>query len=135
MYGATIGGVIVLMLWLQLSMLVMLAGAELNAEVEALRARHAELAAGAGFGLAGPAARSTLAPAEPAGAAHAAEAAGLTAPPAPVPRARTRRHALPGLEETEGNGAASRGRSGAAKVGAAAATVAAVAAVLARRRQ
>jgi membrane protein len=135
MYGATIGGVIVLMLWLQLSMLVMLAGAELNAEVEALRARHAEVAAGAGFGLAGPAALSTLVPAEPAGAAHAAEAAGLTAPPAPVPRARTRRHALPGLEETEGNGAASRGRSGAAKVGAAAATVAAVAAVLARRRQ
>jgi membrane protein len=131
-YGA-IAGVVVLMLWLQLSMLVLLVGAEFNAEIEALRARHAEVAAGAGFGLSGPAALSTLVPAEPAGAAHAAEAAGLTAPASP--RARRRRYALPGLEETEGNGAGSKGPSGMAKVGAAAATAAAVVAVIARRRQ
>lgn len=39
-YG-TIGGVIVLMLWLQLSMLAMLGGAELNAELERIRRERA----------------------------------------------------------------------------------------------
>lgn len=57
-YGS-LAGVIVLLLWLQLSMLVMLAGAELNAELENVRteravSRHATLAdatAGASVGL------------------------------------------------------------------------------------
>lgn len=56
-YKATYGGlagVIVLLLWLQLSMLVLLFGAELDAEIVRLRARKAAVAAGAGFGLAGP---------------------------------------------------------------------------------
>jgi membrane protein len=129
-YGA-IAGVVVLMLWLQLSMLVLLVGAEFNAEVEALRARNAELAAGAGFGMAGPAELATAIPAEPAGAANAAAAVGM-AVPAPG-RSRARRYAVPGLEETEGNGSS---RSAVGVVGAAAAgAVALAAAVVARRRR
>ncbi|MDP8969278.1 MAG: YihY/virulence factor BrkB family protein [Actinomycetota bacterium] len=52
-YGG-LAGIIVLLLWLQLSMLVLLFGAELDAEIMRLRARRAAVAAGAGFGLAGP---------------------------------------------------------------------------------
>lgn len=47
-YGA-IAGVVVLLLWLQFSMLVMLVGAEFNAEVERLRALHLRVGEGAGF--------------------------------------------------------------------------------------
>jgi membrane protein len=128
-YGA-IAGVVVLMLWLQLSMLVLLVGAEFNAEVEALRARHAEVAAGAGFAMAGPAELATAIPAEPAGAANAAAAAGM-ATPAPG-RSRTQRYAVPGLEETQGNGTS---RPSVGVVGAAAAGAVALAAVVARRRR
>lgn len=49
-YG-TIAGVIVLLLWLQLSMLVILIGAEFNAEVERLRALHLRVREGAGFAV------------------------------------------------------------------------------------
>ena len=53
-YGA-IAGVAVLLIWLQLSMLVILVGAEFNAEVERTRALHLRVNEGAGFALAAPA--------------------------------------------------------------------------------
>jgi membrane protein len=57
---AGLGGVIVLMLWLQISMLIMLVGAEFNAEVERLRAQHEAVRSGAGMGhLAEPASVET----------------------------------------------------------------------------
>lgn len=62
-YG-TIGGVIVLLLWLQLSMLAMLLGAEFNAEVERMKSVHKRVGEGAGF--AAPAA-SAMAHADPEG--------------------------------------------------------------------
>ncbi|HWB71760.1 MAG TPA: YhjD/YihY/BrkB family envelope integrity protein [Egibacteraceae bacterium] len=59
-YG-TLAGVIVALLWLQLSMLVLLVGAELDDEIAQLRTRRAAVVR-AGFGLAGP----DAGPAEPA---------------------------------------------------------------------
>ena len=47
-YGA-IAGVVVLLIWLQLSMLVILIGAEFNAEIERSRALHLRVGEGAGF--------------------------------------------------------------------------------------
>ncbi len=47
-YG-TIIGVVVLLIWLQLSMLVILVGAEFNAEVERMRSLHVRVGEGAGF--------------------------------------------------------------------------------------
>ena len=52
-YG-TIAGVVVLLLWLQISMLVILLGAEFNAEVERTRALHLRVNEGAGFAFAEP---------------------------------------------------------------------------------
>ena len=54
-YGA-IAGVVVLLLWLQLSMLVILIGAEFNAEVERRRAVIVRVTEGAGFAMPAPAA-------------------------------------------------------------------------------
>lgn len=48
-YGA-IGGVIVLMLWLQLTMAILLIGAEFNAEIERLKAQYEAMQSGAGMG-------------------------------------------------------------------------------------
>ena len=48
-YGAALAGVVVLLLWLQFSMLVILIGAEFNAEVERMRALHLRVGEGAGF--------------------------------------------------------------------------------------
>ena len=53
-YGA-IAGVAVLLVWLQLSMLVILVGAEFNAEIERTRARHLALDEGGGFAIPAPA--------------------------------------------------------------------------------
>jgi membrane protein len=47
---AGLGGVIVLMLWLQISMMVLLIGAEFNAEVERIKAHRRDVRAGAGMG-------------------------------------------------------------------------------------
>jgi membrane protein len=47
---AGLGGVIVLMLWLQISMTIMLIGAEFNAEVERLKGQHEAVRSGAGMG-------------------------------------------------------------------------------------
>lgn len=59
-YGA-LAGVIVLLLWLQMSMLFLLAGATLNAVIERAADRRAALQAGAGFALARPHAVATSA--------------------------------------------------------------------------
>ena len=54
-YGA-IAGVALLLIWLQLSMLVILFGAEFNAEVERTRATQLRVTEGAGFAVPAPAA-------------------------------------------------------------------------------
>ena len=62
-YGATYGtiaGVVVLLIWLQLSMLVILVGAEFNAEVERSRSLRLAVADGAGMAVPAPAAAVTL---------------------------------------------------------------------------
>ena len=48
-YGTALAGVVVTLLWLQFSMLVILIGAEFNAEVERMRALHIRVGEGAGF--------------------------------------------------------------------------------------
>ena len=58
-YGA-IAGVALLLIWLQLSMLVILVGAEFNSEVERTRALHQRVGEGAGF--AQPAVAAALVP-------------------------------------------------------------------------
>ena len=58
-YGA-IAGVAVLLLWLQLSMLVILVGAEFNAEIERTKALYLRVGEGAGFAT--PAATAGLVP-------------------------------------------------------------------------
>ena len=82
-YG-TIAGVIVAMLWLQLTMLVLLVGAEFNAELE--RARALALAGEDGAGTGGDR------PGASAFDLHTAEAAaaGATPTPAPTPPIRAR---------------------------------------------
>lgn len=52
-YGA-LAGVIVLLLWLQLSMMMLLIGGELNNEIHRVRAKKLVVAEGAGFALAAP---------------------------------------------------------------------------------
>jgi membrane protein len=59
-YG-TLGAAVVTMLWLQLSMAVLLFGAELNAELERAHRAGAAVLAGAGFGVAPPATPSSAA--------------------------------------------------------------------------
>jgi membrane protein len=86
-YG-TLGAAVVTMLWLQLSMAVLLFGAEVNAELERARRAGAAVLAGAGFGVASPAdlppAPSPATPRRPVGStpppamALALGAAGLT---------------------------------------------------------
>lgn len=49
-YG-TLGGIVVLLLWLWLSHVVLLAGAELNSELEKARARHVATVDGSGFAV------------------------------------------------------------------------------------
>ena len=70
-YGA-IAGVALLLIWLQLSMLVILIGAEFNAEVERTRAVRQRVVEGAG--CAAPAPAAALAPEGMAAAAHVREA-------------------------------------------------------------
>ena len=70
-YGA-IAGVALLLIWLQLSMLVILMGAEFNAEIARSRAARLRVAEGAGF--AAPAPAAALAPDGMAAAAHVREA-------------------------------------------------------------
>ena len=71
-YGA-IAGVALLLIWLQLSMLVILVGAEFNAEVERTRAVHLRVNEGAGF--AQPAPAGALLAADPPAAAAALQQA------------------------------------------------------------
>lgn len=73
-YG-TIGGVIVLMLWLQLTMAILLIGAEFNAEVERLKTQYEAVRSGAGMGHIDQSAQEE-APIVAVGAAPAAPAAG-----------------------------------------------------------
>jgi membrane protein len=112
-----IAGVVVLLIWLQLSMLVILIGAEFNAEVERRRALHLRVGEGAGF--AQPAVTGAQVPADvESGTAALAQAQGaahtielpvpasdetmllaappeLSTPPAESP-AQERGHAAPG---------------------------------------
>ena len=81
-YG-TLAGVVVLLLWLQLSMLMILVGAEFNAEVERIRSMYLAVRAGAGFGLPAPAAAVVPGDQE-SGAAAAAKPSGTAAGPARV---------------------------------------------------
>lgn len=60
-YGA-IAGVVVMLVWLQLTMTVVLVGAEFNAEVERTRALHLRVGEGAGFAV--PAATGPYTPAD-----------------------------------------------------------------------
>ncbi len=74
-YGRTyagIAGVVVLLLWLQMSMLVILIGAEFNAEIERMRALHLRVGEGAGF--AAPAATALVPHDAEAGVATITEA-------------------------------------------------------------
>jgi membrane protein len=82
-YGA-IAGVIVLLVWLQLSMLVILVGAEFNAEVE--RARALRLAVADSSGFAAPGATGGIAPDSEDGAAalHQAQIGAHTVDPQPA---------------------------------------------------
>jgi len=93
-YGTALAGVVVLLLWLQFSMLVILVGAEFNSEVERMRAMHKRVGEGAGFALpggtalAGPyAGAGILALAEAQQSAHTVEmpAAGDVEPTVEMP--------------------------------------------------
>ncbi len=77
-YG-TIGGVIVLMLWLQLTMAILLIGAEFNAEIERLKAQYEAVRSGAGMGHMDQSAQDE-APIVAIGAAPAAPAVGTHRP-------------------------------------------------------
>ena len=83
-YGA-IAGVVVLLIWLQLSMLVILVGAEFNAEVE--RSRSLRLAVADGAGMATPA---------PSGAFTDDQEAGRTT----IAQAETAAHSITPPDET-----------------------------------
>lgn len=122
-YGA-LAGVIVLLLWLQITMMILLVGAELNAEVEKVAATKAAVVEGAGFALAAPLAEA--ASDAPDGGTE------LRLPPVD-PSASVR--PLAGLEQRAAM-ATSKGSPGVAtRVGAALATVGALAAVVRRRRR
>lgn len=120
-YGA-LAGVIVLLLWLQISMMTMLIGAELNAEVERAAEIRSVIAEGAGFAQAAP----------------LAEAASWSPDPGAeplLPAARPGPHPLPGLEE-RGRRAGSDGASGVvARAGAAAAAGGTLMAIMRHRRR
>lgn len=110
-YGA-LAGVIVLLLWLQLSMMMLLIGGELNNELQRVRTAKAVLADGSGFALAAPLSEAASNSPEPGD--------GLVLPAVPPYRG----DGLPGLEgrgkgagpggDGQGPGASSAG----AKVGA-----------------
>lgn len=106
-YGA-LGGVIVLLLWLQLSMMMLLVGAELNSVIERVRDRKAAVGDGAGFAHAMPLTEAASDAPEPG------EGVALPAVPPPAPG-----DPLPGLEErgeahTDGHGPSLLARAGAA---------------------
>lgn len=122
-YGA-LGGVIVLLLWLQLSMMMLLVGAELNNVIERVRRGKAAVAEGAGFAHAEPLGEAASRAPDPS--------AGLVLPDVP-PRAPGA--PLPGLEERGELAGTDGGRGALARVGAAAAAAGTFAVVLRRRRQ
>lgn len=106
-YGA-LAGVIVLLLWLQLSMMMLLVGAELNNVIERLRDRKAVVGEGSGFAQAMPLSEAASDAPEPG------EGVLLPAVPPPAPG-----DPLPGLEErgeahTDGQGRSLLARAGAA---------------------
>ncbi|HVL98082.1 MAG TPA: YihY/virulence factor BrkB family protein [Egibacteraceae bacterium] len=117
-YGA-LGGVIVLLLWLQLSMAMLLIGAELNREIERIHDIKAAVAEGAGFALAEPLSEAASQAPDPG--------ASLVLPAVPPPAAGD---PPPGLERRSRNGA-----GGVARVGMAAAAVVRTLAVSRRRRR
>lgn len=122
-YG-TLAGVIVLLLWMQLSMMMLLVGAELNNEVERLRAIKAAVAEGDGFAQAAPLTEAaSLAP---------NAGTGLTLPPVPPPAPGD---PLPGLEERGELAATDGGRGATARIGGALAAAGALTAVFRHRRR
>lgn len=122
-YGA-LGGVIVLLLWLQLSMMMLLVGAELNNVIERVRDSKAVVAEGSGFAQAMPLSEAS------SGALDPGEGLVLPAVPPPAPG-----DPLRGLEERgEMAPADGQGPSRLARAGAAAAATGAAVAVLRHRR-
>lgn len=107
-YGA-LAGVIVLLLWLQLSIMLLLVGAELNNEIERVRAIKGVVAEGDGFALASPLTEAASQAADPGQS--------LTLPPVPPPAPGD---PLPGLEERGELARTNGGRGRPGRVGTAA---------------
>lgn len=121
-YGA-LAGVIVLLLWLQLSMMMLLVGAELNNVIERVRDSKAAVAEGSGFAQSMPLSEAASDAPQPG--------EGLLLPAVPPPSPGD---PLPGLEERGEARANGQGPSRLARAGAAAAATSAAVAVLRRQR-
>jgi membrane protein len=114
---AGLGGVIVFMLWLQISMLILLVGAEFNAEVERLKAQHEAVRTGAGMGhLAEPSSIDTDGSPDAAAVISLPEAAAVGAAPQRPSRARASEGGAQAPARDGGGGDATRDTARAAAI-------------------